>query len=423
MKFYIHTTGCKANQWDSYVISSKLEEKGLTPGSLSVANIVIINGCTLTEGAEKDLRRFINHARVMNKEAKIVLAGCHAQVYPGRAFGADLVLGQKEKFHADEFLMREGLFVEGDRLMPMEGLVVNGLPAGRTRVFLKIQDGCDQFCSYCVVPFARGKARSRSLEEILTAMRSFGEKGVKEIVLTGIEISAYKDPFTGAGLKGLLQIIEKEDTPQRIRISSIDPLYLDDEFIHVMASSAKIMKSLHIPLQSGSDEILRKMGRRYTAEYVGDLIHKLTRAIPEIGIGMDVMVGFPTENDSRFAETYHFLKNLDIYYLHVFPFSARQGTRAAAMTGGVENRVKKERVGLLRKLDSGKRRKFFQRFLGNTACIAAEGRIYRQTFIRGYSENYIPVCVPYEKGRENKVLNVRMQSVGDGFVIGEPIRG
>jgi threonylcarbamoyladenosine tRNA methylthiotransferase MtaB len=422
MKFYIHTTGCKANQWDSYIIANRLKEKGFTPGPMPRADFIIINACTLTEGAERDLRRFINRARSANMDARVIIAGCHAQVYPEKTFGADLVLGQEEKFHIDGYLTKEGSFVKKTRTIPMESMLVNGLPIGRTRVFLKIQDGCDRFCSYCIVPFARGKPRSQTSDEITRAMKTFSERGIKEVVLTGIELSAYKDPLTGTDFKSLLQTLEQEKTPPRIRISSIDPVYLDDECIHIVASSKKIMKSIHIPLQSGSNAILNKMGRHYTKEFIDDLVKKLHNMIHDVGIGVDVMVGFPTEDESNFRETYRFLDELDIYYLHVFPFSPRQGTRAATMEDDVRDSVKKERVGLLRGLDAMKRKGFYERFTGKELCILAEGKIYHNNYMRGYTDNYIPVHIPYEKNLENNLVNVTIKEIRDSIVIGEPVK-
>lgn len=422
-KFFIHTTGCKANQWDSYVITNRLKEAGYSISSIPHADFIIVNACTLTEGAERDARRFINRSRTINKRARIILAGCHAQVFPDQSFGADLVLGQSEKFRINEFLHLDGSFVDKTRSIPLENMFINGMPRGRTRIFLKIQDGCDQFCTYCVVPFARGEPRSRSSVEIINAMNVFRERGIKEVVLTGIELSAYRDPITGADLKGLLQSLEKAKTPPRIRISSIDPLYIDDECIRIIASSTKIMKSFHIPLQSGSDAILKRMGRHYTRHYIGDLVKKLNTMIHGVGIGMDVLVGFPEEDESHFSETWHFLNNLAIYYLHVFPFSERKGTKAATMVNIVSDTVKKERVGLLRKLDSVKRRSFHERFMGQTANILAEGKIYRNLYMRGYTENYVPVHIPYEKNLENNIVNVRIKEIRNNLIIGEPVPG
>jgi len=333
--------------------------------------------------------------------------------------GGELVIGQIEKFRINEFLYLDGSFVKKTRSIPLESMFINGMPRGRTRIFLKIQDGCDQFCTYCIVPFARGKSRSRSSAEIINAMNVFSESWIKVIVLTCIELSAYRDPTTGVDLKGLLQSLEQAKTPPRIRISSIDPLYIDDECIRIIASSTKIMKSLHIPLQSGSDSILKRMGRHYTRDYIGDLVKKLNIMIHGVGIGLDVMVGFPTEDEDHFLETWHFLNNLDIYYLHVFPFSARKGTRAATMENTVSDAVKKQRVGLLHKLDSVKRQSFHERFMGQIAPILGEGKIYGNLYMRGYTENYIPVCIPYEKNLENNIVNVRIKEIRDNLLLGE----
>jgi threonylcarbamoyladenosine tRNA methylthiotransferase MtaB len=421
MKFFIHTTGCKANQWDSYVISKSLTDKGLTPGSLLNADLIVINACTVTGGAERDLRRFINRCRRTNRAAKIVLAGCHPQVYPGDVFGADLILGQNEKFNIDKYIEKTGCFVEGGRMFSLEELPLTAdeLQAGKTRFFFKIQDGCDKFCSYCIVPFARGIPRSRPAGEIREFLGGLKQKGIKEAVLTGIEISAYSDPETGLDLKGLLRSLEQCETPERIRLSSIDPLYADDEFVEIIASSKKITKSIHIPLQSGSDKILKLMKRNYTREYMSDVIERLGSKINGIGIGMDVIAGFPGEDEGAFEETYRFLESARIYYLHIFPFSARSGTKASLMDGAVPENIKKERVGRLKALDARKRMNFYQRFIEKDALIIPEGKLYKGLYMRGYTDNYIPVHITYEKNLENKLVKVKITGVKDGMVMGK----
>ena len=421
-KYFVHTTGCKANQWDSYVVSDDLMRAGLSNSSLKEADVIVINACTLTGGAERDIRRFISRARRENEGATVILTGCHGQVYPERAFGADLVLGQEEKFHIIGFLGTTGVFRADKETSFLEKVRIDGLPVGKTRFFLKIQDGCHNFCSYCIVPYARGNPRSRPAHEILEIMKSLKEKGVKEVVLTGIEISAYRDPATKMELRALLKTLTEAETPPRIRMSSIDPLFIDDEFIEIMAGSKKIMKSLHIPLQSGSDDILERMGRRYTREFMRDLIERLTTRIPRIGIGLDVIVGFPGEDQDRFSETVRFLESIDIYYLHVFPFSARSGTKAAEMGGKVSEAEKKERVRLLRNLDVTKRQTFYRRFIGSEMRIIPEGKVYKGKFMRGYTDNYLPLHLPYEKKLENCLLEVTIEGIEDGLLRGSVIR-
>lgn len=418
-KYFIHTTGCKANQWDSYVVSDVMKKDGLTASPLKDADVVVINACTLTGGAERDIRRFINLSRRENEKAIVILTGCHGQVYPERAFGADLVLGQGEKFRITEFLEKRGTFRSEKRVCFMEEVAIASLPVGKTRFFLKIQDGCDNFCSYCVVPYARGIPRSRPAGEILKITKTLNEKGVKEVVLTGIEISAYRDPATGMDLTALLKTLANAETPSRIRISSIDPLFIDDAFLEITAGSEKIMKSLHIPLQSASDEVLRGMDRRYTQSFMKDLIEKIRRRIPHIGIGFDVIVGFPGEDQERFMETVRFLESTDIYYLHVFPFSPRTGTRAAGMKSTNTEREKKERVHLLRELDRLKREVFYHRFMGEEMWIIPEGKIYRGKYMRGYTDNYLPVYLPYEKKLENSLLKITIEGIDDGLLIGK----
>jgi threonylcarbamoyladenosine tRNA methylthiotransferase MtaB len=420
--FYVHTTGCKANQWDSYVVSDDLKRAGLSNGSLKEADVVVLNACTLTGGAERDIRRFISRARRENKGATVILTGCHGQVYPERAFGADLVLGQEEKFHITEFIGKSGTFRSEKETFSLEKVHIDSLPVGKTRFFLKIQDGCHNFCSYCIVPYARGNPRSRPVGEIMEIMKSLKDKGVKEVVLTGIEISAYRDPSTGMDLKALLKTLVDADTPPRIRMSSIDPLFIDDEFIKIMAGSEKIMKSLHIPLQSGSDDVLELMDRRYTREFMRDLIERLAIRIPHIGIGLDIIVGFPGEDQGRFRETVKFLESIDIYYLHVFPFSARIGTKAAEMVGKVPETEKKERVHILRSLDVAKRQAFYRRFIGKKMRIIPEGKVYQGKFMRGYTDNYLPLHLLYEKKLENCLLEVTIEGIEDGLLRGSVIR-
>ncbi|MBP1747986.1 MAG: MiaB family protein, involved in tRNA or rRNA modification [Deltaproteobacteria bacterium] len=420
--FFIHTTGCKANQWDSSVISANLKEAGLDPASQNEASLVIVNGCTVTLGAVRDIRRFINRLRRENPSARIVLAGCHAQVYPDDNFGADVVLGQTEKFSIVQYIDSHGSFVSSRDALEMEKMPRDPVIQGKTRFFLKIQDGCDRFCSYCIVPFARGVPRSRSFKEIRSVMERLAGNGVQEVVLTGIEISAWHDREYGYGFVDLLRALNDLTSPRRIRLSSIDPLMFNDDFITVAARSPKIARSFHIPLQSASDRILDAMGRPYRVHYIRALLDKLLAKIPDAGIGMDVITGFPGEDEKCFEETRDFLDSAGIYYLHVFPFSPRPGTRAASMGGAIPEKEKKSRVKELKMLDAGKREAFHRRFVGTRALIIPESKRYLGRYMRGYTENYIPVHIPYDKLYENKVIAVNIDRIESGAVIGRTIR-
>jgi threonylcarbamoyladenosine tRNA methylthiotransferase MtaB len=419
MKFTIFTTGCKANQWDSYVIHQRLKEAGLSPSAQGHADLAVINGCTLTERAEADIRRFISRTRTTGRDVKIVLAGCHGQVYPEKAFGADLVLGQEEKFRSELYISSSGVVRQATRDFSMEKSSFNGSLPGRTRVFFKIQDGCDRFCTYCIVPFSRGRVRSRPADEIREGMRLLKEKGVMEVVLTGIDIAFYRDPSCALDLRGLLRLLESAETPPRIRLSSVDPAYIDKELAAVMASSKKLAPSLHIPLQSGNEEILKKMGRNYSAESIRSTMEMLKGSMETVGIGMDVMVGFPGEDDRAFRDTVHLLESLPVSYLHVFPYSDRKGTRAYEMGDKVADAVKRERVRVLKVMDATKRAVFYGGFVGKQVRIIPEGKVYKGAYLRGYTDNYIPVYVPFEKSIENKVVHVTIKSMQSNTLIGE----
>ena len=453
-KFHIFTTGCKSNQWDSYVIAGNLKKKGLTPGSVERAELIIVNGCTLTENAERDIRRFIQRARSVNPGAKIVLAGCHAQVYPERTFGADLVLGQKERFEVGDFLGETGCRSERTRDIPIENMPIDlqGLSRGnrssehgeregeapravlvegatgypragvpitdRTRFFFKIQDGCDRFCTYCIVPYARGRARSRPVADILEGMARLKEKGIQEVVLTGIDVASYKDPASGCSFTGLLRLLESVDTPTRIRLSSVDPVCIDNEFVETVEASKKLARSIHIPLQSADANVLKHMGRPYGQDKIRWVVSTLQQRVRDIGIGMDVMVGFPGEDDEAFLETYRFLESLPIFYLHVFRYSDRAGTGASLMGDKVTEKSKKERVRKLKKLDAAKREAFYRRFLGERVSIIPEGKLYRGRFMRGYSEHYLPIYIPFQKNLENNLITIRIETMERNLLMG-----
>jgi threonylcarbamoyladenosine tRNA methylthiotransferase MtaB len=419
LSFYLFTTGCKANQWDSFLISQRLKHAGFTQTPFAKADVLIVNGCTLTQRAERDIRRFIQRCRTEKPDSKIVLAGCHAQVYPENNFGADLILGQQEKFEIASLIGQTGAMVTEGRSFSLEEWVQKGMGTGKTRFFFKIQDGCDRFCSYCIVPFARGKSRSRPAAAVLEGMAFLKAKGIKEVVLTGIDIASYRDISSGLDLAGLIALLEMEETPPRIRISSAEPMSLCERLISTIAASDKVAPSIHIPLQSGSDRILKEMRRPYSSAQIRGVVGRLQDQVPAIGIGMDVMVGFPGETEEDFDDSYRFIDSLNIYYLHVFPYSDRQGTKASSMEPKVPDSVKKERVSKMKKLDATKRLAFYQKFLGRRVLVIPEGRQYRDGTMKGYSENYIPVYLPYEKSIENNIVEVTIRELKNNLPLGE----
>ncbi|MHB8110584.1 MAG: tRNA (N(6)-L-threonylcarbamoyladenosine(37)-C(2))-methylthiotransferase MtaB [Syntrophorhabdaceae bacterium] len=416
--FFIHTTGCKANQWDGSVIAGNFTRQGYIPSSVDRAQFVMINACTVTEGAVRDIRRFINRVKRENPGARIIIAGCHGQVYPEESFGADIVLGQSEKFLAHDYTGLKGTFVSSRDLLTLEGTPRDLDVEGKTRFFLKIQDGCDRFCNYCIVPYARGGPRSRPLNEILDTMKALKNAGIQEVVLTGIEISAWRG-LDGTGFTDLLQYLDNAPTPARIRLSSVDPLMFTEAFIDAVARSPKIARSFHIPLQSGCDAVLAAMGRLYSRSDIEKMLDRLKQAVPDAGIGMDVIVGFPGENEGFFAQTRSFLESVGIYYLHVFPFSPRPGTKAMDMTGKIPETIKKQRVRELKALDSQFREDFYRRFVGSRAKVIPESKQYSGGYMRGYTDNYIPVYIPFDKTLVNTLLTVTIGRIENGNVFGE----
>lgn len=396
-----------------------LKNQGYSYSSFEDADVVVLNACTVTQSAERDIRRFISKVRRKNPKAKIVLTGCHAQVYPERNFGCDLVLGQKEKFLIADFLAKKGVYVarlEDDGIPDI--FLFEPQSSGRTRFFLKIQDGCDKFCTYCIVPYARGKPRSQSASRIIQIMEELKKKGFNEVVLSGIEIASYYDPVANLDLKGLLRVLEEVETPKRIRLSSVDPLYVDREFIDILASSKKIAKSIHLPIQSGADAILKRMGRKYTAENVAEVVRELKARVDNIGIGADIIVGFPKEGESEFEETRKFIESLELSYLHVFPFSPREKTVAFNMEDKIDEEVKRKRVKIMKELDRKIRTSFYEKNIGRKLTILTEKKVYYHCYMRGFSENYIPVLVKYDSSCVNQFLDVTIVSIKDGKVFG-----
>lgn len=417
--FYLFTSGCKANQWDSYIMSERLRQAGFVHAPFAKADVFIINGCTLTQRAERDIRRFIQRCRATKADARIILTGCHAQVYPENNFCADLVLGQQEKFAIAGLIGQTGTLITEGRAFSLEEWAPSGIGSGRTRFFFKIQDGCDRFCSYCIVPFARGNRRSRPVEAVLEGMAFLKDRGIKEVVLTGIDIASYRDALSGLDLAGLITLLEAEETPPRIRISSVEPMSLTEELVRTMAVSNKFAPSLHIPLQSGCDRILREMRRPYSCDQIREVVETIKRHMPMAGIGMDVMVGFPGETDGDFEATYRFIESLDIYYLHIFPYSDRRGTRASTILPKVPDSVKKERAGRLKNLDGAKRIEFYKRFVGWRLSVLPEGKQCGNGMMKGYSENYIPVYLPYQKTLENNIIEVTIRELKNNLPLGE----
>lgn len=432
-KIAITTLGCKVNQFESASFQSGFEERDdveLVPFSHS-ADIYVINTCAVTAKAGAQSRQLIRKALRTNKKARLVVTGCYAQVASQDILEiADqpiCIVGNGFKhFLVDISLSDKHCDLEmhmGDISRPREVCPISVKRfAGRTRAYLKVQDGCNQFCSYCIVPFARGRSRSLLPEKVLDQVKVFVDQGYKELVLTGIHLGHYGLDFEPKmQLLDLLHLLLEQNYPVRYRLSSLEPTEISDDLLALMAESDNLMPYLHIPLQSGDDQILKKMNRRYSAAKFTEIIQKSLDMVPDVAIGIDVLVGFPGEDEKAFENTYNLLESLPVSYLHVFPYSKRPGTVAAGMPDQLPKKVKEERVALLRELDNKKRIAFYEKNLGKVHRVLAETSKNKLEKMRGFTENYIPVYFDAPETFANQVLEVKLEKVKDKNVFGSII--
>jgi len=394
----IVTLGCKVNQFESEAMAEAMEKEGwevvpFGPG----LECTIINTCVVTARAEADSRRWINRARRANPDGLLLVVGCFPQIDPQGviSLGVDGVIGNQEKEHIPRIVeaMRHGtrpMIKVGDIMSAKSPPALQTSRYRRhTRAFLKIQDGCNARCSYCIIPLARGRSRSIPPSTVLASLKGLKKVGYQEVVLAGIHLGAYGlDLEPKTTLLELLERIEAGRTPPRIRLSSLEPQETTPELVSFVSSSRKVCPHLHLPLQSGADETLRRMKRPYTGAAFRDLVLHISEQMPHAAIGVDVMVGFPGEDEGAFGQTYTLLRELPVSYLHCFPFSSRPGTAAAGMNGQVAAGEKKERAKVLRQLSGEKRKAFYSRFIDEPLTLLIEHR-REQGMLRGISRNYI----------------------------------
>jgi threonylcarbamoyladenosine tRNA methylthiotransferase MtaB len=407
-KVAIATLGCKVNQFESEALMASLEQQGYHLVSFEEgAEITIINTCTVTQRADFQSRQMVRRASRLNPESLIVVTGCYPQIDPeaiAKIEEAKYILGNAEKYRIPELLplMEKGDFPSVQVSDIRKESSFSDVPLHsfhrHTRAFLKIQDGCDAQCSYCIVPYARGRSRSLPPKRVMEHMRALRERGYHEVVLTGIHLGSYGFDFCPPfPLEKLLRQLEEEETPRRIRLSSIEPTDFSEELIHFLSTSKKACPHLHIPIQSGEDEILKRMNRNYTRSFLFDLIQELHQAIPELSIGADVIAGFPGETEQKFKETYELIEMLPFSYLHVFPFSKRKGTPAFQYSQVVDQANITRRAEAMRELGKKKRRTFYSRFLHQELNVLVEGQREEGTGRwKGFSQNYIPVLLAPE---------------------------
>ncbi|ATA83688.1 tRNA (N(6)-L-threonylcarbamoyladenosine(37)-C(2))-methylthiotransferase MtaB [Capnocytophaga sputigena] len=428
-KVAFYTLGCKLNFAETSTIARSFEEDGYIRVDFDdPADIYVINTCSVTENADKQFKQIVRKALKTNPKAFLAAVGCYAQLKPeelASVDGVDLVLGAKEKFNITQYIddltkNNEGI-VHSCEISETDFYVGSYSIGDRTRAFLKVQDGCDYKCTYCTIPMARGISRSDTIENILSNAKKISDKGIKEIVLTGVNIGDYgKGEFGNKKHEHtfleLVQALDKVEGIERLRISSIEPNLIKDETIDFIAQSKSFVPHFHIPLQSGSNEILKKMKRRYLRELYVSRVAKIREVMPDACIGVDVIVGFPGETDEHFLETYHFLNELDISYLHVFTYSERDNTEAVLMEGVVPDAVRAKRSKMLRGLSVKKRNAFYESQLGKEKTVLFESD-NKQGYIHGFTENYVKVKAPWDPALVNTLHKVKLTKIDvDGMV-------
>ncbi|HEY1196435.1 tRNA (N(6)-L-threonylcarbamoyladenosine(37)-C(2))-methylthiotransferase MtaB [Flavobacterium sp.] len=428
-KVAFYTLGCKLNFSETSTIARNFNDEGFDRVDFEeIADIYVINTCSVTENADKQFKQVVRKAMKLNEKAFVAAVGCYAQLKPeelAAVDGVDLVLGATEKFKITDYIhdlskndMGE---VHSCEIAEADFYVGSYSIGDRTRAFLKVQDGCDYKCTYCTIPLARGISRSDALENVLKNAKEISAQNIREIVLTGVNIGDYgKGEFGNKKHEhtflDLVQALDKVEGIERLRISSIEPNLLKNETIEFVSKSRTFVPHFHIPLQSGSNDILKLMKRRYLREVYIDRVAKIREVMPHACIGVDVIVGFPGETDEHFLETYHFLNDLDISYLHVFTYSERDNTEAVDMEGVVPSNVRAKRSKMLRGLSVKKRRAFYESQLGTNRTVLFEGE-NKEGYIHGFTENYVKVKTPWNPELVNTLQEINLTKIDeDGSV-------
>ena len=415
-----HTLGCKLNFSETSTLSRMLEHEGFTKKEFDdIADIYVINTCSVTDNADKECRQIVRRIQRKSPESFVVITGCYAQLKSKEIAsipGVDLVLGAAEKFNIAQHIV-ELSKSDSAKICSCDIDEVNGFNASfsvndRTRTFLKVQDGCDYNCSFCTIPMARGKSRSDSIENVVAHANAIAASGVKEIVLTGVNLGDFGKGFDGnnkyeENFFDLVKALDKVKGIQRYRISSIEPNLLTNEIIEFVANSDKFMPHFHIPLQSGCNKILGLMRRRYKRELYAERVKLIKTLMPHCAIGVDVIVGFPGETDENFKETLDFLHSLDVSYLHVFTYSERDNTLATEMKDIVPMHVRNERNKALRNLSYMKMQYFTEQHAGQTRKVLFED-FEKNNIMEGYTDNYIRIQTPYRKEWANEIVEWKM---------------
>ena len=423
-KAAFYTLGCKLNFSETSTISRQLTDLGFSKAEFNEgADVFVINTCSVTENANRECRRIIRKAKKISPFSTVIVTGCYAQLKPEAIScidGVDMVVGANEKFNIPSLLKKFS-----SQTSEIHGCSINNLNYfssyslhDRTRSFLKIQDGCDYPCTYCTIPLARGKSRSDTISNIVKNAEEIAKNGIKEIVLTGVNIGDFKQEEMR--FIDLIKQLDQVNGIERYRISSIEPNLITDEIIDFVKDSKKFMPHFHIPLQSGSDNVLKMMKRRYNTKLYFEKIKKIQKAIPNVCIGADVIVGFPGETDLEFNKTLNFIKDLNISYLHVFSYSERENTKAILLDNNVDKTKRAERSKMLRILSSKLQRLFYKRFENTQQTVLFE-KDNKDGFVYGFTENYIKIKIPFDNNLVKNSTNVLLNEIDENLIMNAQI--
>ena len=423
-KAAFYTLGCKLNFSETSTISRQLTDLGFSKAEFNEgADVFVINTCSVTENANRECRRIIRKAKKISPSSTVIVTGCYAQLKPEAIScidGVDMVVGANEKFNIPSLLKKFS-----SQTTEIHGCSINNLNYfssyslhDRTRSFLKIQDGCDYPCTYCTIPLARGKSRSDTISNIVKNAEEIAKNGIKEIVLTGVNIGDFKQEEMR--FIDLIKQLDQVNGIERYRISSIEPNLITDEIIDFVKDSKKFMPHFHIPLQSGSDNVLKMMKRRYNTKLYFEKIKKIQKAIPNVCIGADVIVGFPGETDLEFNKTLNFIKDLKISYLHVFSYSERENTKAILLDNKVDKQKRAERSKMLRILSSKLQRLFYKRFENTQQKVLFE-KDNKDGFVYGFTENYIKIKIPFDNNLVKNSTNVLLNEIDENLIMNAQI--
>ncbi len=432
-KVAFYTLGCKVNQYETEAMIESFEEKGYKIVDYnSYSNIYIINTCTVTNMGDRKSRQVIRRALEYNRDAFIAVVGCYSQIAPKEVLdieGVKLVLGTNNRNKIVELVeeamgkdVKTNAVTDIKKVDKFEDMNINQYKK-RTRAFVKIQDGCNQYCSYCIIPFARGHIRSKDMDSILSEIEGLARNNFLEIILTGIHIGSYGRDLKNVELIDVIEKVHEINGIKRIRMSSIEPKTLTKNFIYRISKLDKICRHFHLSLQSGCDETLKRMNRRYTVEEYRDVVNNLRKTFDDVGITTDIIVGFPGETDEEFLQTLKFIDEISFSSMHIFKYSPRKGTRASGFPNQVNAKDKEERSKLVSQIAKKNEEKFLQRFISKDLEVLFEQELKKKKgFYEGLTHNYIKVIAESEKSINGKLLNVKLVEMKNNHILGKLVK-